>query len=158
MLIEDIYNREPRTVTSDVKVPKVIEMMFEYNINGFIVVNGKKAVKGIVSLQDIAAATVPEQFKENLSMAMAMYRRGFFNEMTEKLKDKTAGDIMRKNFILVSPQTNIMAVMADFLKNDLYIVPVVVKGELVGVITRTEIRQALATSFGLFSGGEMVKE
>ena len=37
-----------------------------------------------------------------------------------------------------------MAVTADFLKNDLYIVPVVEKGELLGVVTRSEIKKALA--------------
>lgn len=43
----------------------------------------------------------------------------------------------------VSLHDNIMAITADFLKNDLYLVPVLENGQLVGVVTRTEIKKAL---------------
>jgi predicted transcriptional regulator len=50
---------------------------------------------------------------------------------------------MRKEFVSVSLHDNIMAVTADFLKNDLYIVPVIDKGAIIGVVTRSEIKKAL---------------
>jgi len=76
-------------------------------------------------------------------MAAAMYKQGFFTEMCQQLKDKPVTEVMRKEFISVDLDDNIMAVTADFLKNDLYLVPVLQKGKLLGVITRTEIKKAL---------------
>lgn len=115
----------------------------EHRVNGLVVINGQNQVKGIVSLQDIAAATIPRQFRHNIRMAAAMYRPGFFTEMCQQLKDKPVSSVMRREFVTVSLDDNIMAVTADFLKNDLYIVPVIEKKQLVGIVTRSEIKKAI---------------
>ncbi len=117
--------------------------LVEHRVNGLVVINGQKQVKGIVSLQDIAAATIPRQFRHNIRMAAAMYRPGFFTEMCQQLKDKPVSSVMRREFVTVSLDDNIMAVTADFLKNDLYIVPVIEKKQLVGIVTRSEIKKAI---------------
>lgn len=120
-----------------------MQELIKDEINGLIVVQDD-TVKGVISLQDIAAATVPAQFRDNIHMAAAMYRRGFFSENAQAIKNKPVTEIMRKNFVAVSLHDNIMAITADFLKNDLYIVPVIEQGKLIGIITRTEIKKALA--------------
>lgn len=117
--------------------------LVEHRVNGLVVINSQKQVKGIVSLQDIAAATIPRQFRHNIRMAAAMYRPGFFTEMCQQLKDKPVSSVMRREFVTVSLDDNIMAVTADFLKNDLYIVPVIEKKQLVGIVTRSEIKKAI---------------
>jgi CBS domain-containing protein len=150
MLIEKIYQKKPHVISPDLSIFDAIKKMLEFNVNGFIVVENTDHVVGILSLQDIAAATVPKQFQNNISMAMAMYRKGYFREMVQKLRDKLTKDIMRKEFIKVTLETNIMVIMADFLKNDLYIVPVVKNGnKLLGIVTRSEIRKALAEGIGI---------
>jgi predicted transcriptional regulator len=101
------------------------------------------SVIGVLSLQDIAGATIPRQFKANAQMAAAMYRRGFFTEICQQLKNKPIRTIMRRDFVAVNLKDNIMTVMADFMKNDLYIVPVIENKKLLGVVTRTEIKKAL---------------
>ncbi len=65
-------------------------------------------------------------------------------EMYGDIQNKKVSTIMRKKFTITNLNDNIMAVAADFLKNDLYIVPVIEQGELLGVITRSEIKKALA--------------
>jgi len=103
----------------------------------------KNNVVGVLSLQDIAAATVPTQFKNNINMVAAMYKKGFFTEMCQQIKHKTAKALMRKNFVSVGLDDNIMAITADFLYNDLYVVPVIENKKLIGVVTRSEIKKAL---------------
>lgn len=61
---------------------------------------------------------------------------------------------MRRDFIQVSLEDNIMSITADFLKNDLYIVPVVEKGELIGIVTRSEIKKALAAAMEIITHKE----
>ena len=146
MLIKDVYHPHPRIINENLTIKEAVRLFVEQEFNGFIVVNNNEKVVGILSLQDIAAATVPQEFKNNINMASAMYRQGFFHEMCNEIKDKKIKEIMRKEFVKVSLHDNIMAITADFLKNDLYIVPVVEDDKLVGIITRSEIKKAIARS------------
>ncbi|MFZ5376759.1 MAG: HPP family protein [Patescibacteria group bacterium] len=149
MLIHEVLHQKPVVVGPEMLVREAVLKLITDHINGLLVVNEKQEVLGVLALQDIAAATIPIQFRKNVYMAAAMYRRGFFSEQCQEIMDLPITQIMRKNFIAVSLQDNIMAVMADFLKNDLYIVPVIDKGKLVGVVTRSEIKHALAYGMGL---------
>ena len=145
MLIADIYHSKPKTFPHTASIAEALEELNKDHINALIVVDSKNKEKvlGVLSLQDIAAATIPRQFRKNIRMAAAMYRKGFFTLMCQKLKDQPISTVMRKEFVWVSLDDNIMAVTADFLNNDLYIVPVIEKGKLIGLVTRTEIKKAL---------------
>lgn len=151
MLISDLYHKDPITAPPDITVAEAIESFISNHINGLIIIGDSKKVLGVLSLQDIAAATVPRQFRKNISMASAMYRKGFFSDQCRSILDKKVTEVMRKNFVSVALDENILAITADFLKNDLYIVPVIDKNKLVGVVTRSEIKHALAYGMGLSS-------
>jgi predicted transcriptional regulator len=56
---------------------------------------------------------------------------------------------MRKNFESVSLEDHILSVTAEFLRGDLYIVPVIENKELIGVVTRSEIKRALAIGMNI---------
>jgi len=144
VLIRDIYHQNPKTISSTATVKEAIEMLLSNRINGLIVIDADKKVHGVVSLQDIAAATIPRQFKHNIRMAAAMYKPGFFTDMCQALRDNPVTSVMRKEFVSVSLTDNIMAITADFLKNDLYLVPVLEKKKLIGIVTRSEIKRAIA--------------
>jgi predicted transcriptional regulator len=143
VLISQIYHKNPKTLHSEATVVEAITKLRSDHVNGLIILNQDGKIAGVLSVQDIAAATVPRQFRKNVRMAAAMYIPGFFAEMCHSIKDKKVSKIMRRDFVSVSLSDNIMAVTADFLKNDLYIVPVIEKGELLGVVTRSEIKTAL---------------
>lgn len=149
MLVHEIYHPHPKTIKDDALVRDAMEELMKDDFNGLIVVNDKNKVIGVLALQDIAGATIPPEFRANISMASAMFKKGFFKERCQEIMTKGIQDIMRKDFVQVNFQTNIMAVTADFLKNDLYIVPVIENNELVGIVTRTQIKQALAAGMDL---------
>lgn len=149
MLIKDIYYPHPRIINENLTIKEAVKQFVEKEFNGFIVLSDKNKVVGILSLQDIAAATVPSEFRKNISMAAAMYRQGFFHEICNEIKDKKIKEIMRKEFVTVSVHDNIMAITADFLKNDLYIVPVIENDKLIGIVTRSEIKRAIAQTMGI---------
>lgn len=146
MLLKDIYNANPRTIISNTLIKDALTRMVTDRLNGYLVVDENGKLKGILSLQDIAAATVPKQFQQNIHMAAAMYREGMFKEACKAIQDKPVSSIMRRKFTTVSLDANVMVVAADFLQNDLYIVPVIEKGNLIGVVTRSQIKKALLES------------
>ena len=150
MLIKDIVHHDPVTISSTLTVVEALQVILKKRINGLVVVDENSGkVRGVLSVQDIAAATVPRQFRKNLGMAAAMYKKGFFHEMCAEIRDLPVTKIMRKDFEWVSLDDNIMAITAEFLRGDLYLVPVIEKGELVGVVTRSEIKKALAYGMNL---------
>lgn len=149
MLVKDIYHPYPKIINENLMVKDAVEKLLKEEFNEFIVVSDSNKVVGILSLQDIAAATVPQEFRKNISMAAAMYRQGFFHEICNEIKNKNIKEIMRTEFVRVSLSDNIMTITADFLKNDLYIVPVIEKDKLIGVVTRSEIKNAIAKAMGI---------
>ena len=150
MFIKNIFNKNPKTISPDDTIKTAVRRFIDEHINGFVVVNNQNEVVGILSLQDIAATTIPSQFKKNASMAAAMYTKGFFTKEVKKIQELPISKIMRKKFETVNLEDNIMAVTADFLQNDLYIVPVIdQKNKLIGIITRSEIKHALAHTMDL---------
>lgn len=151
MLIKEIYHKDPVTILSDLTVRESLKVIVNKKINGLIVLDAKnhKKVVGVLSVQDIAAATVPRQFRKNLGIAAALYKKGFFHEMCAEIQDQPVTKIMRKDFEWVSLEDHIMSVTAEFLRGDLYIVPVIENKELIGVVTRSEIKKALAVGMKL---------
>lgn len=143
MLISEIYHSHAKTISNTATINQAVDELMKDEVNALMVLNEKEQIVGVISLQDIAAATIPRQFRRNVRMADAMYKRGFFTDMCQELKNVPITQLMRKEYVVVNLHDNIMAVTADFLKNDLYIVPVVEKGKLLGVVTRTEIKKAL---------------
>lgn len=149
MRIADIYQKEGITISKNLSVHQALLKMLQEKHNSFVVLNEHNDVVGVLTLQDIAAATVPQQFRENINMAHALYHENFFEEQCESIKNKSVQEIMRTDFTSVTRQTNIMAIMADFLKNDLYLVPVIEEGKLIGLVTRSDIKCALAQTMNI---------
>ncbi len=151
MLIKEIYHKDPVTISDDATVKDALTVIINKRVNGLIVTkkDNPKKVVGVLAIPDIAAATVPRQFRKNLGMAAALYKQGFFHEMCAEIKDKSVTKVMRKNFEQVSLDDHILSITAEFLRGDLYIVPVIENKELIGVVTRSEIKRALAYGMGL---------
>lgn len=149
MLISEIYHHEPWTISPDKTVKEAMVELIKDGCNGLVVTNEDTKVVGVLAIQDIAAATIPHEFRDNMNLAAAMFKKGFFREMCEDLSGKLVKDVMRTEYVDVNLETNIMAVMADFLQNDLYLVPVVEDGKLLGIVSRSDIKRALAERMGI---------
>lgn len=144
LLVEDLYRKQAVTIEHTATIGEALHKMDDDATNGLLVMSDPETVIGILSLQDIAGAIVPSEMQENVNLAEAMYRPGYFEEVALKLAQRKVTSIMRKDFKTVTRKASIMEIAAEFLQNDLYIVPVVEEGRLLGVVTRTEIKQALA--------------
>lgn len=149
MIVSDIYNTQAAPIYESMTVQEALQILVTKHYNGVIVVNKKGSLVGILSLQDIAAAIVPIEMREHINLASAMYKPSFFQEQCDALKNSKVKEIMRKDFIVATPTTSVMEVAADFLRNGLYLVPICEKGKVIGVVTRSEIKKALAWGMGV---------
>ena len=149
MSITYLYRPHPLTIDKSATVKEALDLMIKKESNGLIVTKNNTKIVGILSLQDIAGAILPAEMKENVSLAHAMYKDGFFEEMARKIGNKKVTEFARTAYKTVSPDASIFEVAAEFLQNDLYIIPVVSHDKLIGVISRSEIKRALALAMNL---------
>lgn len=143
MTTKALAYKPAHTILADRSVKDALKKMVQEDCNSICVLSETGDLLGIISIQDIAGATVPAEFQENVNISEALHKEGFFEEMCRSLEDKPVTELMRSTYMAVSPETNIMTITADFLHNDLYNVPVMKDDKLVGVITRSDIRNAL---------------
>ncbi len=144
MQIEKIIQKGIFTIKPGKTIKDALIEMENRNVSALPVVNNSGNILGIISVQDIAAACVPEEFKDNPAISVAMEKPGFFTESCQMVGGKKVSEIMRKDFLKVTNKSTVMAVMTDFLNNDLYHVPVVDENDkLIAIIGRNDIKKAL---------------
>lgn len=146
MLVKDIYKKDPGEINENDTIHDAVKYLLDKAFNGSLVFNNNGDIVGVISLQDVLSVIVPSEFAENLNLADALYQQESFNKFCQSAKNTKVKEIMEKNFFSVSPDTSVMKVAADLLKHNLYSVPIPVmeNGKVVGVITRSEIKNALA--------------
>lgn len=153
MLVKDIYKKNPGKIADNVTVEEAFKELLKQDFNCFLVTNDHDDLVGILCLQHILSAVVPTEFQENLNLADAMYKPHFFHELCTKVKHKKVKDIMQTEFLTVDPESTVMKVAADFVNKNLYSVPIPVieNGKVIGIITRSEIKKALARGMDISS-------
>ncbi|HVA97245.1 MAG TPA: CBS domain-containing protein [Candidatus Acidoferrales bacterium] len=144
MLVKDIYNKHLIPISEDITIKEALALMIKSHFNGVVVLNHKEELVGILCIQDIVASIVPIEMQENVNLAEAMYKEHFFQDMCAKVKNKKVKDIMRKEFFKVTLAMSVMAVAAEFLNTDLFVFPVMEENKVIGIVTRSELKKALA--------------
>ncbi len=115
---KDIMSYPVRTVTPETSVEEAIRVMLRYGHNGLVVTRNGKVV-GIVSRRDLEKAR----------------RHGRGN--------KPVAHYMSHGVISVNPDTPLESIRRLMVDHDVGRLPVVEKGELVGIVTRTDVLRAL---------------
>lgn len=136
MFVGRRMTRDVVTVEKDTNILKVRNLLREYNIDQVPVVEGKKLV-GIITDKDI------RQNSASPATTLSVH------ELNYLLSEMKAKDIMTRNVITVSPGTTIEE--AALLINDKRInsLPVVLNGELVGIITTCDLLYVLLDFIGV---------
>lgn len=123
VVVRDCMSR--KVVSFDVSddVGDIVAVLLEHKITGAPVLNADKQVIGFISEQDC--------IKEMLNTA-------FYCDLTA-----TAADIMKTNVVTVDPDMPISELAEQLNTNKPKVYPVVEEGRLVGIISRSDVLQAL---------------
>lgn len=145
MLAKDVMTANVFTVTPDTSVTDVAKLLLEKRISALPVIDGDSRVVGIVSEGDLIrrpeAGTEPEH---------SWWLRIFSlpeDEASEYVRThgRTAEDVMTRRVVTVTEDTP-LADAAELLETRrIKRVPVVRDGRLVGILSRSNLVQALAT-------------
>jgi acetoin utilization protein AcuB len=143
MRINDVMTKDPITVDSDTLMLDARRMMKEKNIRRLPVVDQGKLV-GIVTKHDLDEAAPP------LTTSSSAHE---FHYVLSKMKVK---EVMKKNPVIVNPDTPFEEVLRIGQKNKISSFLVVENGKLIGITTESDIVRFLTRALGLEAEGSRI--
>jgi len=144
MKIKYWMTKDPITVTPDTLAIEAQNIMKENKIRRLPVVEKGKLV-GIVTFRNLIEAA------PSSATSLSIYE---LNYLIMKMKVK---DLMKKNVITVSPEDLVADAIALGMKHDIGGFPVLDnRGDLVGIVTETQISRALMQLFGTNAKEEII--
>lgn len=146
MLVKAIMTKNPITVTGSMEIVKAAKLLLDRRINGVPVVDEEGKLVGILCQSDIIVQQkklpVPSFFSFLDGYISLGSTKGFEKEV-KKIAATTVADAMTPNPVTVGPDSDIETVAALMVDHNLYTLPVVEKGMLVGVIGKVDILRTL---------------
>ncbi|MCA1906043.1 MAG: CBS domain-containing protein [Desulfarculus sp.] len=135
MKIKHWMTSNPLTVKPDTPLMDAAKLMREHQIRRLPVVERGKVV-GMLTHRNIMEAS------PSAATSLSVWE---LNYLMSKL---TVAEVMRKDPICVSPEDSVMEVIQTGHQQGIGAFPVVERGRLVGIVTETEIYQAVVALFG----------
>jgi CBS domain-containing protein len=150
MKVKEIMKTDIITIHKDLSCKEAARILLENKITGAPVVDDEGKVVGVFSEKDIFRALFPSyrEFFESPGTYLD------FEKMEEEAEsaavEKKVEEIMKKNYIVATPDAPVLKVGAQMIVTGFHRVPVLEGGKLVGMVTRHEIYQAILKKyFGL---------
>ncbi|MBR2809461.1 MAG: CBS domain-containing protein, partial [Erysipelotrichaceae bacterium] len=141
MFVKDKMTRNPVTISPDDVVSRAVDIFDKCDFHRLPVVDKSNRVVGLIT-EALVAENVPSK-ATSLSI----------HEINYLLNKTTIADIMLKDIATISPD-NLLEEAADvMIKSDIFTLPVVDKGFLVGVITQKDIFSVFIEVQGYYNKG-----
>lgn len=123
ILVSDFMDRQPLTVHANTSIKEAVTLMLKKGVIGVAVVDEKNHLIGYLSEQDCV--------KDMLNDA-------FYSE-----EPGPVSSAMKSEVVSVAPETSIVEIAQTIMTNRPKNYPVVDHGELVGIISRSDVLRAL---------------
>ncbi|MBI3455941.1 MAG: CBS domain-containing protein [Candidatus Rokubacteria bacterium] len=160
MKVYEVMTRDVVTVRPETPIQEAAQLMVSYGVSGLPVVDDRGSVVGILSEGDLI---LRQKRRERVP-----WWRSFFDDGErlareyQKAMGTTAGEVMTRSVICVSPDLPIESVAVILDERRIRRLPVVADGQLVGIVSRGDLIKALATApagpVASLSDGQLVRE
>ena len=146
MLVKEYMTSNPVSVDEDCSILEAAELMKKRNIRRFPVVRADELM-GIVTDRDLRSAA-PSQV-----VSFDAQERELMPELHSLLSGITIKEVMSREVITIHPEQTIVAAAQLMLEHRMSGIPVVgSQGQLLGIITETDIFKVLVDLSGVSSG------
>jgi len=152
MKASDVMVRDVITVRPETGVDAAVRLLAEHDVSALPVVDVNGRLVGIISEADLI---------RRIEIGTEKHRSGWLESITAastlaaefaKSHGKKVGEIMTTDVVSVSEDTSLSEIAALFERKRIKRVPVIRNGQLVGIVSRSNLIQALASRIG--AGGE----
>jgi len=143
---QDIMTRDVITVTPDTDITQATRILLENRVNGLPVVDEKGRLVGIVCQSDMIAQQkripLPSLFTL-LDGYISLTSAKQFEKEVQKIAATRVEQAMTPRPVTVSPNTPLEDIASLMVEKKLHTLPVVDKGELVGIIGKEDMLRTL---------------
>jgi len=141
MKVSEIMTKQVFSIGSDSSLKECAEILKKYQSNGLVVVDRGKTV-GIITKADVFKAILP-RYPDIIEDERHMADFEYIEERVHKLFELKVSEIMGSPVITVSSDMPIIRAGSLMIVRRIKQVPVVDGGKLVGIVTLTDIINAL---------------
>jgi predicted transcriptional regulator len=143
MWVKDYMFKKVNTASPECSVKDAVCMMVEKRTNSLIVIDEEGKPMGTVSSYTLIKEVVPAYLKGD-PVFSNFGAEGTFDKYAEKVQDKKLKDIMHTDIHILNEKDAMIEAASYSIHADRRLLPVVNdEGKLIGVITRTCIKNAL---------------
>jgi CBS domain-containing protein len=147
LTVADVMTKEVITIAPETPVEAVAKLLYERQISGLPVIDGKGRVVGILSEGDLMAHTAATGSDKPRSWWLRFFSdTGSRAEEYLKTHGRTAADVMSRSPMTIGPDASLAEVAQLLEKNRIKRLPVVDGGKLVGLVSRANLIRGLATA------------
>ena len=144
---KDIMTRKVLTVKEDMTVEKVAKFLVEHRISGTPVVDENDRLKGIVTEADLIIRNkkvhIPTVVQLLEGVIYLESPKRFEEEMGRILGQKVS-EVMTKEVVTITPNTYIEDIATLMSTERKYLLPVMEKDKIVGIIGKADMVRAIA--------------
>ena len=144
----DVMVRDIVTVHPDTDVADAIKLMSEHDVSALPVVDAAGKLLGVLSEADLIHRVEIGTEKHRPWWLEAVTGASTLATEFAKSHGKKVGEVMTSGAIMVSEDTPLSEIAALFERKRINRVPVVKDGKLVGIVSRSNLIQALASVVG----------
>lgn len=146
MLAKDVMTREVCTVGPDTNVVEIAKLLLSRRISGVPVVDPKGKLLGVVSEGDLMRrAETGTERRRSWWLELLTENRDLAHDYV-KSHGLTAKDVMTPSVVTIGEDAELTEIASVLERNRIKRVPVMQGGKLVGIISRSNLLQALATA------------
>lgn len=139
MTIENIMLKSVGTVLPDTPFSDLLATHLKSDSRQLYVVDEKGRLLGVLSNYDLLKLMAPDYLDSNLARSLHADGR-FFSDFMEKMKDKTAKDLMMKEFVAMKPGETALEASLLIREKRFFALPVVDENNiLLGEVSRSQI-------------------
>jgi len=138
MKVQDLMTREVTTVTPTTSLRDAAALLARARISGMPVVNAAGDIVGVLSEADIVVKAGGEVARNRLLGWLLESDLG----LEEKIRAETVGDAMTAPVVTISSTRPVHEAARLMVSENVNRLPVVEKGQLVGILTRADIVRA----------------
>jgi CBS domain-containing protein len=143
----DVMVRHPVTVHPNTKVAYAVELLRKHDISALPVIDDHHNLVGILSEADLLHRVEIGTERHRPSWLEAVTGAPKLAEEFAKSHGKTVSELMTTDVVSASEETSLSEIARLLEHNRIKRIPITRDGKLVGVVSRSNLIQALASSF-----------
>jgi CBS domain-containing protein len=147
MQAKDVMTSRVVTIRPEATIPEVVERLLSHRISALPVVDKRGRLQGIVSEGDLIGR-VRDRSDPRSWWLRLLADRDTSADVYVKSRGTTAGDVMTREVVTVGERTPIGKIAALLELHHIKRVPVLRGGKVVGIVSRANLLQGLATRSG----------